>query len=500
MARSRRLQQRLAAAQSKQDEPADEAADAVAPVEDDLAVPADDDMAMEYDDQAPPADDLAVDDDDIEIPEGAEDFDAQVMDDEPEDFDEALDEDASDDPQPARSSRRSSARSSARGSRAGRSARSSKKDKDSKRASKRKKKPAVDPAIARARRRAVLTFFLVILLLAVLGGGGYAAWYHFLRADRIEHILPACDIDNRPAQEVEWTRERLASWYFRRAREHRGRALQALNNDDHEAATIHIQQCREVYLNVEYLNHAQPNPSEENELIGNLDLAIQAHDMMVELDSFEARATRIRHRSLATRHFDALRVRFDRLTDIATMDGLDQLERDAQAFMRNPVDPQGVDDPQMAEAFSIMTSQIDTLMPRINAERTRRDRRETTEVVNRARTEITAYTDAAQYGKALSHIDTLIPQWPRAELRPLRQEIINAANQHFDSTILQARNAFARAEDAASTQADVQAAYQEGINALRVIIDNYNRGIPEPAPEMRRFISEAESMLRRYQR
>ncbi len=404
------------------------------------------------------------------------------------------DDDAGDDPESPSASGRRSGR---RGSRA--SQRKSARDEAVKarggRSKKKRQKKDADPEAAAERKKSMLTLVAVLSAILLLSAGGYAAWYFLLRAESVVHELPGDEEAGLPPQEVEWTRQQLARWYLREAQDYYSQAHLAKDKGKYTKARTLVRKCRER-LTVPFLNQAEANPSPENEAIGSVEQAERAHELMVKLSDLEEEITEVEERVRAEANYKRVLNAFDNLSDERT--DLAELRSMAEAFIANPVDPTSAADQTLQQRFSSMTDYVQTRLATIDQEAARREHMRTTGVVNKARTDINNYIKDQMFGKALSHIDTLQVQWPDADLESLRQSILQAAREDFDSQMEQARNAFDRAKAPSSTEADRRNAYREGMAALDAILDNYNRDVPNPAPEFQRYIDQAEALKREY--
>ena len=352
----------------------------------------------------------------------------------------------------------------------------------SKRTSARKE---LSPEEKAARRAAIRNTFLTVLIILIVGGGGAGAY--FALKEEPQQLQIEVMGESRP---YIGTRAELAHQFMTEATNfERGmeKALRARQPDEAKANL----DAMVVLLSQPVLGGGvAPNPEDPN--IGDLQLATRAVSMLGEVGEHESEIRRLKEDRRAKVNFDALQAELAEIRD-PELD-LDALETAMRRFIENPVRPEEGSNPDLQARYKIMVDEVEANLHAITSERLGRLIKDTTKVVETINLETQKFIDQSQYGTALSLVDEAARNFPQADLKPVREKVLSAAEGGWETDKSLAQNLY---KDAIAPGVGDQVRAKklgEAIKVLEHVVANYGKDVREISG----YVDEAERLLREY--
>ncbi|TVR12201.1 MAG: hypothetical protein EA401_09645 [Planctomycetota bacterium] len=425
--------------------------------------------------------DFSADEEDVDFESLADadgddvDFEAMAVNEDDDDF-ESFEED--EDPEPARSSRASSRRGAASsGSSRGRSSRRARVESasDRKKAAKsarRQAKKERSPEEIAARRQALRSGLLLVLLIGGILAAGVGFYYGVMRT---------------PPQVQE------ANFHLREASDRLRSLDRLIDGQQPGEAEALLDRVLAEHLVLPMFDHAgSPEPSPDNPDLVSVRLAQSAFDLREQFESRRPRIQRVRQDMQARANFQRLN---SRLNNLREEEDLNSLRADIDAFMDNPANPDAGPDVVMAERYrNNYVLPVRNQLLNVQMEQARRISAGTTDVVAAANRETDTHMRNHRYGDAVRLVDELSRRNPDANLREVRQKVLNGARQSWAAARNRAENFYAVASDpGSSSTARAQAREQTRLILLQVI-NNYGEGVRG----VDEFVQEARTLLQEY--
>ena len=335
------------------------------------------------------------------------------------------------------------------------------------------------------------TIILVILLIAGLGGGGYFGYMHFIYEEPQTVVAKVDGAD----VEFKGTKSELARQFWRAANDLDKSVEKAISFKNADLAEERLDELSEILVQP-VLGAGNPNPNPEDPAIGDFSLVPQAVEKIKSLDTYRAQIKRIRDDNAVDRNLKRSMALFDQLRDAENDEAIDNIEIEVLRFTENPVEPDAGPDPIMKKRYEAQVMQVQSQLRKIEDERALRLRAVTVDVVREMNQSTQLLIQQDKYGEALRITDEKIREYPKADLGPIRQKVLDAAAEGWKTAKTVAEGNFRRATDAGSAAENRETALREAIKELEHVIDTFGSDVPE----MQQYTREAESLLREYKK
>lgn len=418
---------------------------------------------------------MHADDDDV-------DFESLASDDDDVDFESMAEDDFADDedvePAPSRGGRgasrgatASSKSSRARSSRRARVEGASDRKKAAKSARRAAKKER-SPEEIEARRKAFRSGILLTLLLLAIFAGAIGFYYGVMRT---QPEVKQAQAHLREASDRLRTLDRL------------------IDGQQPGEAEALLDRILAEHLVLPMFDHASsPSPSPDNPELVSVRLAQSAFDLREQFESRRARILRVRQDMQARANYRRLS---QRLNNLREEEDLGALRADIDAFMDNPANPDDGPDLVIADRYrNNYVLPVRNQLLNVQMEQARRISAGTTDVEAAANRETDTHMRNHRYGDAIRLVDELSRRNPDANLREVRQKVINGARQSWTAARNRAENFWAVASDAGSSSTDRQQAREQTRRILRQVVDNYGEGVTG----VDEFVREARALMQEY--
>lgn len=355
----------------------------------------------------------------------------------------------------------------------------------SRQSSRKSARKELSPEEKAARKAAVRNTVLTVLIILVVGGGGAAAYFGLKEEPTTTAPIELMG----ESKQYMGTRAELARQFMNEARSYQTVMEKELAARNPDAAKRNLDAMVILLRQPQLGAGVTPNPEDPN--IGDIELATRAVAMLGEVDQHEAKIRRLKEDRRADINFAALQ---REIAELKVTEDLDRLETAMRRFMENPVRPDEGSNPDFQARYKVKIDEVEANLHGITSERLSRLIKDTSKVVETINLETQKYIDMSQYGTALSLVDEASRNFSQADLKPVRQKVLSAAERGWETDKSKAENLY---KDAVAPGVGDQIRAEKLAGAIQVlekVVANYGRDVKEISG----YVGEAERMLREY--
>ena len=253
----------------------------------------------------------------------------------------------------------------------------------------------------------------------------------------------------------------------------------AMANNKGADARLAAKAALDALTNEPSLGGAIAAPSQEPPVIP--DLARRAYDLRQEIEAQNDRIKALEEENIAEANLVVLKARLSKLAEATT--DIEQLDKDLQAFIDNPISPKSPAAPGIAERFLRPINEAKLQQPSLVSERQRRKDLRTTVPVRQAQVDTEPLVAEEKYGAALDKLAALAKENTEADFQPIVALVKDASANGWRSAKSQIETRIADWKSPASTEEQRTVALAAAKKRIDEVIERF--GIPEYVDQAR---------------